>query len=163
MTTACEYEADIVGGELVGTLGRWEPFDETTIECRVLICPEDDGGYSAYATRLPGVAGQGDSFEECLEDVREAFRATIAEYRESGEEIPWKDVDLDRPKTSTERWILVDVKNTVEPLATKLDSRSRIVRDATASTPSKGSSRKSNLGFGNKAAANESFLRIPCE
>ena len=109
MTTACDYEADIVGGAFVDTLGRWEPFDEATIQCRVVICPEEDGGFSAYATRLPGVVGQGDSFEECLEDVREAFRAAISTYRELGEVIPWEDVDLDRPKTSTERWVLVDV------------------------------------------------------
>ena len=42
-------------------------------------------------------------------------------------------------------------------------SRSLIWREATASMPSNGSSRKSSRGAGSSAAASDSFLRMPCE
>ena len=73
------------------------------------ICPEDDGGYSAIALRLPGVVSQGDSVEEALENISEAFAAAISVYLEDGTAIPWADVSVDRHKGCKERWILVDV------------------------------------------------------
>ncbi len=83
--------------------------DENTYECRVLLCPEKDGGYSAHALRLPGVVSQGESKEEALENIADAFRAAISVYREQGEAIPWTNLQIDRPERSIERWILVNV------------------------------------------------------
>ena len=91
MTTAMPEYAEIVGADFVDTLGRWEMFDENddkTIQCRIVICPEEEGGFSAYASRLAGVAGQGETIEECLADVKESFCAVISTYREIGQEIP---------------------------------------------------------------------------
>ena len=86
---------------------------ENTYKCRVLLCPEKDGGYSAHAIRLPGVVSQGESEEEALENIADAFRATISVYCEHGGTIPWTDIQIDpqidRPKGSIERWILVNV------------------------------------------------------
>ena len=56
-----------------------------------------------------------------------------------------------------------EVRNTVAPRSTQRRSVSRSTRDATASTPSKGSSRKSSSGLGSNAAASASFFLIPCE
>ena len=58
---------------------------------------------------------------------------------------------------------MCEVRNTVPPRATNECSRSLIWRDATASIPSNGSSRKSSRGAGSSAAASASFLRMPCE
>lgn len=87
----------------------WEPLAESTYECRVLLCPEEDGGYSAHALRLPGVVTQGESVAEALANITDAFRAAISVYREQGGAIPWTNLEIDRPKGSIERWILVDV------------------------------------------------------
>jgi antitoxin HicB len=89
--------------------GQWRKFDSHTYECRVLLCPEDVGGYSAIALRLPGVVSQGDSVEEALENISEAFAAAVSVYLEDGTVIPWQDVSVERPKGCLERWILVDV------------------------------------------------------
>ena len=88
----------------------WERFlDDHVFECRVLLCPEVEGGYSAHALRLPGVATQGDTIDEALENIKEAFRGAISVYREANEQIPWEGITIDRPAGSLERWILVDV------------------------------------------------------
>ena len=88
---------------------NWQEFDEDTIECRVLICPECDGGYSVHALRLPGVVSQGETIEEALTNIVDAFRATIAVYREETQVIPWQDIEIERTNNSVERWILVNV------------------------------------------------------
>lgn len=89
----------------------WRHFEEgdRTYECRVLLCPEDAGGYSAIALRLPGVVSQGESPEEAMENISEAFAAAVSVYLEDGTQIPWGEVSVDRPKGCLERWILVDV------------------------------------------------------
>ena len=56
-----------------------------------------------------------------------------------------------------------EVRKTVAPRPTHCLSVSRNTRDATASTPSNGSSRNSRSGFGISAAARESFFFMPCE
>ncbi len=88
---------------------EWHEFNENTYQCRVLLCPEEGGGYSAHALRLPGVVSQGESVQEALVNITDAFQGAISVYQEEGVEIPWTDVDLDRPKGSVERWILVNV------------------------------------------------------
>ncbi len=58
---------------------------------------------------------------------------------------------------------MCEVRNTVAPRSTLRLSVSRNTREATASTPSKGSSRKSSSGLGSRAAASASFFLMPCE
>ena len=86
---------------------QWE--DDSVFECRVLLCPEDEGGYSAHALRLPGVVSQGETVTEALDNIKEAFRGAIGVYLEDGQEIPLESIDMDRPAESLERWVLVNV------------------------------------------------------
>lgn len=87
----------------------WESLGNNVFECRVLLCPEDEGGYSAHALRLPGVVSQGDTVDEAIDNIREAFRGAVCVYRETEQQIPWEPITVDRPAGSLERWILVDV------------------------------------------------------
>ena len=88
---------------------NWFVHTDRTYECRVLLCPEQDGGYSAHALRLPGIVTQGDTVEEALENIRDAFQSAIQTYLESGGTVPWQPSEVDRPRGSMERWILVNV------------------------------------------------------
>ena len=78
-------------------------------ECRAVIVPDEDGGYCAFARRLPGVVSQGDTVDEAFTNVCEAFAATLETYRELKMEIPWEQIALDHGKTSQERWAMVHV------------------------------------------------------
>jgi predicted RNase H-like HicB family nuclease len=79
-------------------------------ECRVWLCPEPDGGFSAIAPTLPGVASQGETEREAIDNIREAFQGAIAEYLESDGNIPWlKEALGEKPRDAREKWILVDV------------------------------------------------------
>lgn len=88
---------------------KFTQFNGNTFECRAVICPEEEGGFSAFALKLPGVISQGETRDEAIENIREAFRGAVIAYREQGMEIPWEDVQVDCPKDSVERWILVNV------------------------------------------------------
>src|SRR5690349_14857714 len=82
---------------------------DRTYECRVLLCPEEEGGFSAFAMKLPGVMSQGDSEQEALENIKDAFQAAIQSYTEAGKPVPWMDGKIERPAGSFERWVLVNV------------------------------------------------------
>jgi predicted RNase H-like HicB family nuclease len=73
------------------------------------VCEDEQGGYSVHATRLPGVVSQGESIEEALDNIRDAFQAAVQVYLEGGQAIPWQTVKIERPAKCFERWILVDV------------------------------------------------------
>lgn len=85
----------------------WQPMPPT-LECRALLVPED-GGYVVHCLRLPGVVSQGDTVQEALANIEDAFREAIRSYRDAGDDIPWEDVDVERTNDCLERWILVNV------------------------------------------------------
>ena len=75
----------------IETFGHEEAYD-----CRVLLCPEEEGGFSAHCLNLPGVISQGDTVSEAMENIRDAFRETLLYYREAQTSIPWDAVDVER-------------------------------------------------------------------
>jgi antitoxin HicB len=93
-------------------LNEWKKYElrGRVYECRVWVCPEPEGGYSATLPSLPGVVTQGETLEETLESVKEAFRGVVAEHIESKEDRPWHhSVVRQKPHDAIEKWILVNV------------------------------------------------------
>jgi predicted RNase H-like HicB family nuclease len=70
---------------------------------------EDDGSFSAIVLNLPGAGSSGTTEEEALENVKEAVRGILEDYKDSGEEIPWKDTSkVCIPPGARQKWIIVD-------------------------------------------------------
>lgn len=90
-------------------IGEIRNFSGSMHECRTVICPEAEGGFSAYALRLVGVASQGETEEEAVENLKDAFRETLLAYDDLGMNIPWGEVEIARTPDTTDRWVLVDV------------------------------------------------------
>ena len=78
-------------------------------ECRVLLWPEEGGGYCACVMRLPNIVSEGDTCDEVMDRIQSAFREAILTYREGGESIPWTNAEPKRPHGSFEKWVLVDI------------------------------------------------------
>ena len=77
--------------------------------CQVYLLPEpEEGGFSIIAATLPGVASQGDSEEEALANIKDAFEAVLAAYNDSGQEIPWLPTPRDPELGSVIRWVIVN-------------------------------------------------------
>ena len=91
-------------------LDIWNEVRLPAYECRAWVCPEPEGGYSAVVPSLPGVVTQGETVDETIENVKEAFRGVVAEYTENKEAIPWcHDIVREKPHGAIEKWILVNV------------------------------------------------------
>jgi predicted RNase H-like HicB family nuclease len=58
---------------------------------RILVCREPEGGFSAFTMDLPGAISQGDTIPEAMQNIVEAIEGLIADYRERGAAIPWKE------------------------------------------------------------------------
>ena len=70
----------------------WEKFPKGTHVMRAVLIPEDPdsgGGYTAIAVNLPGCASQGDTVDEALANLEEAFVLLLESYEDVGEPVPW--------------------------------------------------------------------------
>ena len=75
----------------------------------VYLMPEESGGFFVFASLLPGVASQGETKEEALDNIAEAFHGVVEEYKASGQPIPWSKEAFPKPNNAIEQWILVNV------------------------------------------------------
>ena len=81
------------------------------VECRGLFVKEENGeGYSAICLNLPGVQSQGETLDEAIQNLKEAFVLAVEAYNESGEKIPWHDLSIEPPvERGEQRWFTVHV------------------------------------------------------
>ena len=89
--------------------GEWTEYaPDTVYRCQVYLIPEDEeGGFSVVAATLPGVASQGETEQEALANIVEAFQATIEVYKEEGRNIPWLPSPREPDHKALTRWVLV--------------------------------------------------------
>jgi predicted RNase H-like HicB family nuclease len=59
---------------------------------KVVLEPSKDGGYSVYVPSLPGCVSEGDSYQEALDNIREAIRGWLDVAQEFGDDIPTSGV-----------------------------------------------------------------------
>ena len=69
--------------------------DEKTLNYRILLRQEVEGGYTVIVPSLPGCVTFGDTIEEAIEMAKEAIELYIESLREHGEEIPTEDKTLE--------------------------------------------------------------------
>lgn len=53
-----------------------------------VVIERDEEGYSAFCPELQGCYTQGDTYEEVLENIKDAIRLHVEDRLEAGEEIP---------------------------------------------------------------------------
>lgn len=62
-------------------------------DCEIVILREEEG-FSSQCSRLPGVAGEGDTVDEAVKSVAAALSIALKIYLEEGT-IPWEDNPID--------------------------------------------------------------------
>ena len=68
-----------------------------SLRYRVMLEPEEGGGYVVWVPALAGCATQGATREEALQNVREAIQCYLGSCQKHGEPIPGEDATLDMP------------------------------------------------------------------
>jgi predicted RNase H-like HicB family nuclease len=59
-----------------------------TLSYKVVLEPAEEGGYTAYAPSLPGCVSEGATYQEALDNMREAIQGWLEVALEFGDEIP---------------------------------------------------------------------------
>ena len=54
----------------------------------LVLTPQPEGGYTVTSPLLPELVTEGDSLDESLENVKDAFRAVMELYEELGRSLP---------------------------------------------------------------------------
>lgn len=88
------------------------PTPPRTYRCRVFLIREDDGdGYSAIAADLPGCGSCGDTPDEAMANVAEAFDGVLGVYLHDTGAVPWLPLEQRpaRPPFAEERVLTVTV------------------------------------------------------
>ena len=62
---------------------------------RILLTPEDEGGFSVSVPALPGCFTQGETIEEAIEMAKEAISLYIEVLEEEGSSIPDDNKNLE--------------------------------------------------------------------
>ena len=68
----------------------------------LLLTPQPEGGYTVSSPLLPELVSEGDSLNEALENVQDAFAAVIELYQETGRSLP---ENTHIPDTKSPVWI----------------------------------------------------------
>lgn len=87
--------------------GEWKEHKGGVYRCLVYLAEEDEGGFSVVAAQLPGVASQGDTEQEALANIVEAFEGAIAVYKGQGGNIPWLKTPEEPERGAVPRWVIV--------------------------------------------------------
>ncbi len=54
----------------------------------LVLTPQPEGGYTVTSPLLPELVTEGDSLDESLENVKDAFKAVLELYQELGRSLP---------------------------------------------------------------------------
>ena len=54
----------------------------------LVLTPQPEGGYTVTSPALPELVTEGDSLEEAVENVKDAVKAAIEIYEDTGRELP---------------------------------------------------------------------------
>lgn len=59
-----------------------------TYDFKVILEPDESGGYVISCPSLPGCYSQGETLEQALENIKEAIALCLEDMESQGEEIP---------------------------------------------------------------------------
>jgi len=62
---------------------------------KVIFEPAEEGGYTVYVPSLHGCISEGDTYDEALENIKEAIKGWIEVSKKFGDEVPPSDVIVD--------------------------------------------------------------------
>ncbi len=55
---------------------------------KVVVEPQEEGGYSVYVPALPGCVSQGETVDEALDNIREAIEVYLESLKQRGIALP---------------------------------------------------------------------------
>ncbi|MCL4558771.1 MAG: type II toxin-antitoxin system HicB family antitoxin [Deltaproteobacteria bacterium] len=66
----------------------------------IILEKEEDGGYHAFCPSLPGCHTQGDTYDEAMDNIKEAVKLYIESLKANKGPIPAEDITIKPPKVA---------------------------------------------------------------
>jgi predicted RNase H-like HicB family nuclease len=89
--------------------GTWKQFTPPPHEFLAVACREEEGGFSVFAMRHPGIVSQGETIEEAKANIADAFSAMLEACNKLGEPLPFSDTPVvDLTGDCQQFWVTVD-------------------------------------------------------
>jgi predicted RNase H-like HicB family nuclease len=108
MTTGRTSKIVVIGPPPPSDADDWKGHHGNLYRCQVYLYHEKEGGFSAVAAGLPGVASQGETERQALANVAEALAGVISVYKEGGGKVPWADKPREPEPGAITRWVFVN-------------------------------------------------------
>jgi len=61
---------------------------------KIIIEPQEEGGYTAYVPKLPGCVSEGETYNETVENIKEAIELYLETLKERNEVIITDDTHI---------------------------------------------------------------------
>ncbi|MFH0975701.1 MAG: type II toxin-antitoxin system HicB family antitoxin [Spirochaetota bacterium] len=61
---------------------------------KIIIEPQEEGGYTAYVPKLPGCVSEGDTYDETLANIKEAIELYLETLKEKDKIIKTDDTHI---------------------------------------------------------------------
>jgi predicted RNase H-like HicB family nuclease len=103
-----EFERALAAAMSPSRTITWTTPAGTCYRCEVVLEPEPDGGFSVFASDLPGAASQGATEEDALTNIVESLTGAIASYKAHNEPIPWSRPEEELSPLAKIRWVFVN-------------------------------------------------------
>jgi len=84
----------LASNDSAGIRISWKDAAMTEYSYTIILEREEDGGYHAFCPALPGCHSQGDSYDEAVENIRDAVRLYIESLIAHGEPVPEDDITI---------------------------------------------------------------------
>jgi predicted RNase H-like HicB family nuclease len=87
----------------------WQKPSRPTHKFLAVFYPEEEGGFSAFAQRYPGIVSQGETVDEAKANIKEAFVAMLAACRKRGKSLEFSNEPMIEVHAACQQaWITVD-------------------------------------------------------
>jgi predicted RNase H-like HicB family nuclease len=61
---------------------------EAKVKYKIVLEPQEEGGYTVYVPALPGCVSQGETVEEAMDNVKEAITVYLESFKARGIDLP---------------------------------------------------------------------------
>ena len=83
-----EMETIEIADAQVAERGRRNAASKRAYKIPLVLEPQPEGGFTVTSPLLPGLITEGDTLQEALHNVQDAFRATLELYEDTGKPLP---------------------------------------------------------------------------
>lgn len=81
---------------------KWKAPERTRHEFQAAATPDEDGGFAIFALHYPGVISDGDTLDEAVHNIADAFLLMLESRQHHGESMMFSDAPVEQPASNSQ-------------------------------------------------------------